>query len=64
MGKSFGQPKFSNGNRQRLRAALDTGDSRHSVSRATKIPYSTVKKQARLMSYEPRRGNTTKNRNG
>jgi DNA invertase Pin-like site-specific DNA recombinase len=36
MGKRFGRPKFSDGDRQRLRAALDTGDSWHAVSRATK----------------------------
>ena len=61
MGKRFGRPRFSNGDRERLRAALDTGDSWHAVSRATKIPYSTVKKHARLMGYEPQQANPTEN---
>ena len=57
MGKRLGRPKFSNGERPKLRTALDTGESRHAVSIATKIPYSTVKKHARALGYEPRRGN-------
>jgi hypothetical protein len=39
-------------------------DSWHAVSLATKIPYSTVKKHARLMGYEPQRAKAKKNRNG
>ena len=46
-GKVLGRPKFSDGDRNRLIAALETGSSWHSVSKATKIPYSTVKKHAR-----------------
>jgi hypothetical protein len=34
------------------------------VSMATKIPYSTVKKHARVMGYTPRRTDILKNRNG
>jgi DNA invertase Pin-like site-specific DNA recombinase len=55
MGKVFGRPKFSDGDREKLRAALDGGNSWHSVSMATRIPYSTVKKHARALGYEPRR---------
>jgi putative DNA-invertase from lambdoid prophage Rac len=54
-GKVLGRPKFSNGNRDKLIAALATGDSWHAVSRRTQIPYSTVKKHARALGYEPRR---------
>src|ERR1700751_5351564 len=43
-GKVLGRPKFSNGDRDKLIAALKTGDSWHAVSRKTRIPYSTVKK--------------------
>jgi DNA invertase Pin-like site-specific DNA recombinase len=63
-GKHLGRPTFSDGDRQRLRAALDTGQSWHAVSVATKIPYSTVKKHARLMGYTPRPVDATKNYNG
>ena len=38
--------------RQKLRAALDTGNSWHAVSTATRIPYSTVKKHARAIGYD------------
>jgi DNA invertase Pin-like site-specific DNA recombinase len=54
-GKVLGRPKFSNGDRDKLVAALDTGDSWHAVSRKTRIPYSTVKKHARALGYEPKR---------
>jgi hypothetical protein len=64
MGERLGRPGFSDGDRHKLRAALDMGDSWHIVSRATKIPYSTVKKHARLMGYEPRRAKAQENRNG
>jgi hypothetical protein len=64
MGKRLGRPSFSGGDLQKLRAALDTGTSWHAVSRATRIPYSTVKKHARLMGYEPSRLGALKIRNG
>jgi DNA invertase Pin-like site-specific DNA recombinase len=54
-GKVLGRPKFNDGDRAKLRTALDTGDSWHAGSIATKIPYSTVKKHARKLGYEPRR---------
>src|SRR6201987_669576 len=41
-GKVLGRPKFSDGDRDKLTAALETGDSWHVVSRRTRIPYSTV----------------------
>jgi hypothetical protein len=47
-------PKFSDGDPDKLIAALDTGDSWHAVSRKTRILYSTVKKYARALGYEPR----------
>ena len=50
-----GGPKIGDGEREKLRNALDTGESWHAVSIATKIPYSTVKKHARKLGYEPRR---------
>ncbi len=55
MGKVLGRPKFSDGNREKLRAALDGGQSWHAVSITTRIPYSTVKKHARVLGYEPQR---------
>src|ERR1700757_4482217 len=54
-GKVLGRPKFSDGDRDKLVAALETGDSWHVVSRRTRIPYSTVKKHARALGYEPKR---------
>jgi DNA invertase Pin-like site-specific DNA recombinase len=54
MGTRLGRPQISDDDRQKLRAALDTGSSWHAVSIATKIPYSTVKKHARAMGYAPR----------
>jgi DNA invertase Pin-like site-specific DNA recombinase len=54
-GKVLGRPKFSHGDRDRLIAALETSDSWHAVSRKTRIPYSTVKKHARALGYEPKR---------
>ena len=53
-GKILGRPKFSDGDRAKLRNALDTGDSWHAVSIAARIPYSTVKKHARALGYKPR----------
>ena len=54
-GKVLGRPRFSDGDRDKLIAALETGDSWHVVSRRTRIPYSTVKKHARALGYEPKR---------
>lgn len=54
-GKVLGRPKFSDGDRKKLRMALDSGESWHVVSKKTRIPYATVKKHARVMGYEPRR---------
>jgi DNA invertase Pin-like site-specific DNA recombinase len=54
-GKALGRPKFSDGHREQLRLALDTGESWYAVSKKTRIPYGTVKKHARVMGYEPRR---------
>ena len=54
-GKILGRPRFSDGNRERLRRALDTGDSWHAISRKLRMPYSTVKKHARALGYEPPR---------
>jgi hypothetical protein len=64
MGKALGRPKFSDGDRENLRAALDSGKSWHAVSIATRIPYSMVKKQARAVGYEPRRQVATSDRGG
>ena len=57
-GKVLGRPKFSDGDREKLRKALDAGESWHAVSRKTRLPYATVKKHARAVGYEPaqRRG--------
>jgi putative DNA-invertase from lambdoid prophage Rac len=55
-GKVLGRPKFSDGDRNKLRAALDSGESWHAVSKATRIPYSTVKKHARALGYKSRPG--------
>jgi DNA invertase Pin-like site-specific DNA recombinase len=54
-GKVLGRPKFSDGDRETLRKVPDTGESWHAVSIAARIPYSTVRKQARKPGYEPRR---------
>jgi DNA invertase Pin-like site-specific DNA recombinase len=56
-GKVLGRPRFSDGDREKLIAALRAGDSWHAVSKATRIPYSTVKKHARALGYEPQRAN-------
>jgi DNA invertase Pin-like site-specific DNA recombinase len=45
-GTVLGRPKFSDGDRAKLRTALDTGASWHAASIATNIPYSTVNKHA------------------
>jgi DNA invertase Pin-like site-specific DNA recombinase len=56
-GKVLGRPRFSDGDRDKLVAALVTGDSWHAVSRRTQNPYSTDKKHARALGYEPQRAN-------
>jgi DNA invertase Pin-like site-specific DNA recombinase len=56
-GKVLGRSKFSDGDE--LVLALETGESWHKVSKVTKIPYSTVKKHARALGYEPKRRVTT-----
>ena len=53
MGKRLGRPKFADDRLERLRIALDTGESWHAVSQKTRIPYSTVKKHARALGYRP-----------
>src|SRR5215469_14046753 len=53
-GRRLGRPAFSDRDKRRLRTALDTGESWHAVSTKTRIPYSTVKKHARALGYEPR----------
>jgi DNA invertase Pin-like site-specific DNA recombinase len=52
-GKRLGRAPFSRANCEKLSLALDTGMSWHAVSIAVHIPYSTVRKHARLMGYEP-----------
>ncbi len=53
-GKRLGRAPFSAANQEKLRTALDAGMSSHAASVATRIAYSTVRKHARLMGYEPR----------
>jgi DNA invertase Pin-like site-specific DNA recombinase len=55
MGKRLGRPRFGDRDIERLQAALDTGVSWHAVSQKTRIPYSTVKKHARALGYQPHR---------
>jgi DNA invertase Pin-like site-specific DNA recombinase len=62
-GKVLGRPKFSDGDREKLRKALDAGESWYGVSKKTRIPYGTVKKHARAMGYEPRRREAARGRN-
>jgi DNA invertase Pin-like site-specific DNA recombinase len=52
-GKRLGRTPFSALNREKLRMVLDAGESWHAASRATGIPYSTVKKHARGLGYSP-----------
>jgi DNA invertase Pin-like site-specific DNA recombinase len=52
-GKRLGRAPFSRAMREKLRAVLDTGANWHRVSLSTGIPYSTVKKHARVLGYEP-----------
>jgi DNA invertase Pin-like site-specific DNA recombinase len=51
-GKRLGRAPFSDAQLKKLRAALDTGENWHRVSRSTGIPYSTVQKHARRQGYE------------
>jgi DNA invertase Pin-like site-specific DNA recombinase len=53
-GRRLGRAPFSTADQQKLRMALDKGLSWHAASVATSIPYSTVRKHARLMGYAPR----------
>ena len=52
-GKRLGRAPFSDAQSEKLRAALDTGKNWLQVSRSTGIPYSTIKKHARVLGYEP-----------
>ena len=52
-GTRLGRPSFSDAERQKLKAALDTGRNWHRISRSTGIPYSTAKKHARVLGYQP-----------
>jgi DNA invertase Pin-like site-specific DNA recombinase len=63
-GRPLGRPAFSTREREKLRAALDRGNSWHAVSIETGIPYSTVKKHARALGYEPRRLNAREAKTG
>ena len=55
MGKRLGRPPLAPATREALRTALDRGKSWHRVSGETGIPYTTVKKYARALGYQPRR---------
>jgi DNA invertase Pin-like site-specific DNA recombinase len=57
MGKRLGRPPLAPNTRRALRAALDTGKSWHMVSVETGIAYTTVKKYARALGYEPKKRN-------
>ena len=65
MGKRLGRPPLAPNTRMVLRTALDSGKSWHMVSVETGIAYTTVKKYARALGYQPRRRNVTNpDRNG
>jgi DNA invertase Pin-like site-specific DNA recombinase len=53
-GKRLGRVPFGAVNREKLRKTLDAGMSWHATSVATHLPYSTVRKHAKLMGYKPR----------
>ena len=53
-GKRLGRPQLSELKRQKLRMALDAGKSWYTASLETRIPYSTTKKYARALGFEPR----------
>lgn len=52
-GKRLGRTPFSAFDREKLCMVLDAGETWHAASRATGIPYSTVKKHARALGYSP-----------
>jgi DNA invertase Pin-like site-specific DNA recombinase len=52
-GKRLGRAPFSSADREKLRMVLDTGRSWRAASAETGLPYSTVKKHAKLMGYTP-----------
>ena len=52
-GKRLGRAPFSALNRDKLRMVLEAGKTWHAASIATGIPYSTVKKHARALGYNP-----------
>jgi DNA invertase Pin-like site-specific DNA recombinase len=52
-GKRLGRAPFSRAQLEKLQGALDTGANWLKVSRRTGIPYSTVKKHAHRLGYEP-----------
>jgi DNA invertase Pin-like site-specific DNA recombinase len=52
-GKRLGRAPFSRANRTILRMVLDAGMSWHAASVETHLAYSTVRKHARLMGYQP-----------
>jgi DNA invertase Pin-like site-specific DNA recombinase len=52
-GKRLGRAPFCSSDRTKLRMALDAGMSWHAASVETQLAYSTVRKHARLMGYEP-----------
>jgi len=58
-GKRLGRAPFSDANLLKLRMALETGISWHAASVETHLAYSTVRKHARLMGYEPPGGSTS-----
>jgi DNA invertase Pin-like site-specific DNA recombinase len=55
-GMRLGRAPFSSANREKLIMALDAGMSWHAASKTTRIPYTTVRKHARLLGYSPRHG--------
>jgi len=55
MGTRLGRPPLAPAIRMVMRTALDTGKSWHMVSVETGIPYTTVKKYARTLGYQPQR---------
>ena len=54
-GKRLSRAPFSDNDRRKLRMALDAGMNWHAASLVTRIKYSTLRKHARLLGYEPPR---------
>jgi DNA invertase Pin-like site-specific DNA recombinase len=52
-GKRLGRPPLSATKREKLRAALASGQSWRAASTATGIPYSTIQKHARALGFSP-----------